>query len=147
MTERQRVDGTAADSNRDGDLERRAKEAFDRSAAALDASTRSRLTQARHRALEELPSAGKRRGWQWILVPAGGVAAAGLVAVLVLGPNDPTSDAGTSDAGLQQAVALGDLDILLGDEDLAMYDEDIEFYAWLEEQPELTPPAAGDGVG
>ena len=51
------------------------------------------------------------------------------------------------EAGLQ-ADSLDDLEILLGDEDLEMLDEEIEFYAWLEEQPELTAPAAtGDGVG
>ena len=130
------------DRNLDGELERRAKEAFDRSTAELDAATRSRLTQARYRALEELPGAGKRRAWQWSL-PAGAVAAAALVAVLVLQPNNPASD-----RGLREAGALADLDLLLGDEDIEMYDEEIEFYAWLEEQPEFTPPAAtGDGVG
>jgi ferric-dicitrate binding protein FerR (iron transport regulator) len=144
MTERDRVDEAAAHSGRGDELERRAKDAFDRSAAALDAETRSRLTQARHRALEELPSASRRRRWQWVLAPAGALAAAAIVAVLVLGPSG--SNNGVSDAGLQQAVALGDLELLLGDEDLEMYDEEIEFYAWLEEQPEFTPPA-GDGVG
>ena len=141
MSERQRSD-ESADPNLDAELERRAKEAFDRSAAELDAATRSRLTQARYRALEELPGARKRRAWQWSLVPAGAVAAAALVAVLVLQPNNPAND-----RGLREAGALADLDILLGDEDLEMYDEEIEFYAWLEEQPEFTPPAAGDGVG
>jgi hypothetical protein len=139
----ERVDDAARDPSVDGDFERRAKEAFDRSAAELDAATRSRLTQARYRALEELPKSGKRRGWQSWLIPAGAVAAAALVAVLLLQPTGPATD-----AGLQRAVALGDLEILLGEEDLEMYDEEIEFYAWLEAQPEFTPAAAtGDGVG
>jgi hypothetical protein len=137
-----RMGEKGGDPNLDGAFERRAKEAFDRSAAELDASTRSRLTQARHRALAELPKTGRRRGWQSWLVPAGAVAAAALVAVLVLDPRHPASDGGP------QVAALADLEILLGEEDLEMYDEEIEFYAWLEEQPEFTPPAAtGDGVG
>jgi hypothetical protein len=124
-------------------FERRAKEAFERSVQGLDAATRSRLTQARHRAIEELEGGGLRRGWRRSLLPAGALAAAALVAVLVLRPGDPAGE-----PGIEQAAAVGDLEILLGDEDLEMYDEDIEFYAWLEEQPELAPPAAaGDGVG
>lgn len=138
----ERGDAAARDPGVDGDFERRAKEAFDRSAAELDAATRSRLTQARYRALEELPSGGTRRRRQSWLVPAGAVAAAALVAVLLFLPNNPATD-----PGLQQAVALGDLEILLGEEDLEMYDEEIEFYAWLEAQPEFTPAATGDGVG
>ena len=74
-------------------------------------------------------------------MPVGAVAAAALVAVLVLDPNN------ARDPG-PQVTALADLEILLGEEDLEMYDEEIEFYAWLEEQPEFTPPAGtGDGVG
>lgn len=126
------------DPNLDADLVRRAKEAFDRSAGDLDAATRSRLTQARHRALDELPKPGTRRGWQWSLLPASAVAAA---AVVMLQP-------GTKAPRLPPTATYADLEILLGEEDLQMYDEEIEFYAWLEEQPEFTPPAAtGDGVG
>ncbi len=140
MTDRK--DENVGEPNLDGAFERRAKEVFDRSTTELDAATRSRLTQARYRALEELPKDGRRRGWQWSLVPVGAVAAAALVAVLVLDPNNPARDLGT------QVSALADLEILIGEEDLEMYDEEIEFYAWLEEQPEFTPPAAtGDGVG
>jgi hypothetical protein len=139
----ERTDQTPRGANSDADFERRAKELFDHSAAQIDAATRSRLTQARYRALEELPSAGRWRGWQSWLVPAGAVATAALVAVLLLRPENPAAD-----AGLQAAVALGDLEILLGEEDLEMYDEEIDFYAWLEEQPEFSPEAAaGDGVG
>lgn len=140
MTDRK--DENVGEPNLDGAFERRAKEVFDRSTTELDAATRSRLTQARYRALEELPKDGRRRGWQWSLVPVGAVAAVALVAVLVLDPNNPARDLGT------QVSALADLEILIGEEDLEMYDEEIEFYAWLEEQPEFTPPAAtGDGVG
>ena len=125
------------------DLERRAKRAFDDSVGAIDAATRSKLTQARHRALQELER-NRRSSW-WLvpgrLAPAGALAAVALAALLLVwrGESPPVT------AGV---APVADLDILLGDEDLEMLGEDLEFYAWLEEQPELsTPPATGDGVG
>jgi len=117
------------------DFERRTKRVFDDSVAALDAATRSRLTQARHRALEE--RASRDHGWRWSLVPAGTVAATALVAWLVVWQSPPANDA-------VSAAPLSDLEILLGEEDLEMLDEELEFYGWLEEQPEF---ASGDSVG
>ena len=107
------------------DFERRAKRVFDDSVAALDAATRSKLTQARFRALEEQESA-RDRGWRSSLVPAGTVAATALVAFLVMWqqPADPTAPVDTA--------PLGDLEILLGEEDLEMLEEEIEFDGWLE---------------
>src|SRR5512143_569209 len=94
-------------------LEQRTKQLFDASVAGLDAATRSQLTRARHVALEELAPA-KARGWRWSLVPAGGVAAAAVLAVLlVVHPRPPT------ETGMQGS-SLGDLEILLGEEDLQM---------------------------
>jgi len=130
------------------DLERRAKRAFDESVGAIDAATPSKLTQARHRALQELEP--KRRSSWWLvpaikspLAPAGALAAVALAALLLVWRNDlPPGTTGVA------APPVADLDILLGDEDLEMLDEDLEFYAWLEEQPELNAsPAAADGVG
>jgi hypothetical protein len=124
-------------SNDDGnDFERRAKRAFDDSVATLDAATRSKLTQARYRALEEQESA-RDRGWRSSLLPAGTVAATALVAWLVMWQPPPP------DGSVQQAP-LGDLEILLGEEDLEMLDEELEFYGWLEEQPEFLN---GNSVG
>jgi hypothetical protein len=117
-------------------FERRTKRAFDDSVAALDAATRSKLTQARHRALEEGASA-RDRGWRSSLVPAGTLAATAIVAWLVVWQAPPpTPDVSNA--------ALPDLEILLGEEDLQMLDEEIEFYGWLEEQPEF---ANADSVG
>ena len=124
-----------SDDNGDSKFERRAKRAFDASVAALDAATRSKLTQARHRALEEQASA-RDRGWRSSLLPAGTVAATALVAWLVVWQQPTTPD-------VQQAQ-LGDLEILLGEEDLEMLDEELEFYSWLEGQPEF---ANADSVG
>lgn len=119
-------------------FEQRTKQLFDAGVAGIDAATRSQLTRARHRALEEMAPT-KVRGWSWSLVPAGGVAAAAVLAVLLfVHPRPPT------ETGLQSSP-LGDLEILLGEEDLQMLDEDIEFYGWLEQQPELK--VAGDSVG
>jgi hypothetical protein len=119
------------------DFELRTKRAFDDSVTALDASTRSRLTQARHRALEEL-APHRRQGWRTSLLPAGAVAATAFAAWLIVSqpPSDPAD---------VQAAQLGDLEILLGEEDLEMLDEELEFYSWLEEQPEFAD--AGDSVG
>jgi hypothetical protein len=121
-------------NDNDSKFERRAKRAFDDSVAALDAATRSKLTQARHRALEEGASA-RDRGWRSSLVPAGTLAATAIVAWLVVGPSPPKPP---------DTEQLSDLEILLGEEDLQMLDEEIEFYGWLEEQPEF---ANADSVG
>ena len=124
-----------SDDNGDSKLERRAKRLFDDSVAALDAATRSKLTQARHRALEEQASM-RDRGWRSSLVPAGTVAATALVAWLVVWQAPVTDPV--------QTESLGDLEILLGEEDLEMLDEELEFYGWLEAQPEF---ANADSVG
>jgi hypothetical protein len=120
----------------DGDFERRTKRAFDDSVAALDAATRSKLTQARYRALEEQVSA-RNRGLKSSLLPAGAVAATALVAWLLVWQEPSTPDV--------QEAQLGDLEILLGEEDLEMLDEELEFYGWLEAQPEFAN--AADSVG
>lgn len=118
-------------------FERQTKRVFDESVAALDAATRSRLTRARYRALEELKGS-RSRGWGFTLIPAGTAAAAALLAWFTVWQAPPT------EVDLQVA-SLGDLEILLAEEDLEMLDEDLEFYGWLEEQPEFAN--AGDGVG
>ena len=125
-----------SDDNVGSNFERRTKRAFDDGVAALDAATRSKLTQARYRALEE-QTAARDRGFRSSLLPAGAVAATALVAFLVVWQATPP-------APVPQAAALGDLEILLGEEDLQMLDEEIEFYGWLEEQPEF---ANVDSVG
>ena len=122
---------------RDG-FERKTKQLFDDSVAGLDAATRSQLNRARQRALDH-PSAARAPWWRWSVLPAGGVAAAAvLAALLFVHPRVP------NEGGLQ-AGSVADLEILLGDADLQMLDEDIDFYGWLEEQPEIR--MGGDNVG
>jgi hypothetical protein len=115
-------------------FERKTKRVFDESVAGLDAATRSRLTQARYRALEERKST-RSRGWGFTLVPAGTLAATALLAWFML-PQGPV--------GLQ-VTSVDDLEVLLAEEDLEMLGEDLEFYGWLEEQPEFA--SADDGIG
>ena len=110
-------------------LESRAKQAFDESVAGLDGQTRSKLAQARARAVE----ASSKRGWFWLpsgsgLLPAGALAA-GILAVAIVWQLPQTPDA-------PLPTAMADIDILLGEEELELFEE-LEFYAWLEEQPEL----------
>jgi hypothetical protein len=126
-----------SDGKDSSELERRAKRAFDDSVAALDGATRSRLTQARHRALDEHAEARDRR-WLSTFVPAGAAAATALVAWLFVWQSPVPSE-------VVQEAQLSDLEILLGEEDLEMLDEELEFYGWLEEQPEFAD--TGDSVG
>lgn len=67
----------------DGDIERSTRLALEASVAHLDARVRSRLTQARHAALDELrrrPS----RGWlSRAFVPAAALGASAVVAILL----------------------------------------------------------------
>jgi hypothetical protein len=120
-----------------GRFEQSTKRVFDESVEGLDAATRSRLTQARYRALEELKPK-RRLGWQWSLAPVGTLAAAALVVWLTIGQVPPPTE------DLQE-TSLGDLELLLAEEDLEMLDEELDFYGWLEEQPEFA--SADDGVG
>ena len=104
------------------DFAKQAKAAFDDSVERLDAAALSRLNQSRHAALEQLESSrGKAEWYRW--APAGGIAAAALVTVMVMrGPE------------LENAPGevVTDFDILLEGESLEMY-EDLEFYSWIDE--------------
>jgi len=106
----------------DEDLVRQAKELFDDSVERLDAATLSRLNRSRHEALAELERTKPVGQWaRWM--PATGVAAAALVAVVVWqgvvveGPLPVTSE-------------VTDFEILIGEDSLEML-EDLEFYSWI----------------
>ena len=128
----------------DRDFEARTKRVFDASVGEIDAATRSRLTQARYRALEELPTSRAGRSvWRGPFAPVGAIAAAALVAFLVFRQPEPAIEPAL------EVAAAADLEILLGEEDLELLEE-LEFYAWLEAQPEFAsddPEPSGDGVG
>jgi hypothetical protein len=115
---------------KDREFEERTKLLFDDSVAALDGETRSKLTQARYRALDELKD--KRKSvWSGSWLPAGAAAVAVMSVMLWQGQIEPVSDDGFD------VAAVTDLEILLGEEELDMVEE-LEFYAWLDQQAELT---------
>ncbi len=116
-------------------LEMRARAVFDDSVTRLDARTRSRLTQARNAALDELRRPQMR--WiRWLWAPAGGLAAAVIVAAFI------ATRPGT-DAFGPNGLPLEDLDVVASAEELELLQE-VEFYAWLAQQ---TPEPAGGGSG
>jgi hypothetical protein len=106
----------------DREFEARARAAFDHSVEGLDGQTRSRLTQARHRALAAAPA---RPAWQTLGLPVGAAAAALLAVAMWTG-----RDGGP--ASVPQAAAVhGEMfDLLAAGEDLELLGEDPEFYAW-----------------
>ena len=101
------------------------RELFEDSVERLDARTRSKLTQARNRALDEVKKGATRRRWIW--APAGGFALAAVVAVVIV------VVAGPARRRRPDAAALEDLDIVADSDNLEML-QDVEFYAWLDEQ-------------
>ena len=104
------------------DFAKQAKAAFDDSVERLDAAALSKLNQGRHAALEQLENGRSKAEWyRW--APAGGIAAAALVTVMVLrGPEIDNVP----------AEVVTDFDILLEGESLEMI-ENLEFYSWIEE--------------
>lgn len=118
---------------------RRAKALFEESVDELDGATRSRLNQGRQAALAELAAGAATFGrWtQW--VPATGVAAAAVVAVVLWNGNAPVES-------LAPATA-SDFELLLNEDSFDML-QDLEFYSWLDIDAELQlPPATEANVG
>ena len=109
----------------ESELERKARALFENSVEQLDARTRSKLTQARNRALDEVKRSAPQRRWIW--APAGGVALAVVVAVVL-------SSGGLRSSPETGTLALEDIDIVADSENFEML-EDVEFYMWLEDAP------------
>lgn len=130
------------------EFERRTQAVLDTSVERLDGRTRSRLNQARQRALEEY-AARQGAGWRrWFapgaLLPAGAVAAAALVAVtLWIGPRSVDGDLpvarGEVASPLEDLELLADGTTFTEDGDVAEYD----FYEWAAAEVE----AEGEAVG
>jgi len=124
------------DRHGDGALERFARRTFEQSAAGVDAAARSRLTRARFRALEAARSTELERDRRQARIAWAATAATLAVTLAVsfsLRENRPEPAEGP------QFAALGDLEILAGAEELELLEEELDFYAWLEQQPELAP--------
>src|SRR5690349_11070221 len=105
-------------------FEKRAQEVLEESTARLDGRTLSRLTQARHAALEQSRRPA-RAGWR-LFVPAGAAAAAVLAVVLWTGQHRAV-----------EPGAAEDLE-MLADSDAPVFAEgdDLEFYEWAADEIE-----------
>ena len=120
-------------------LATRSKELFDASVAGLDASTRSRLTRARHAALEQAQRRPRAIWWMPALTSA---AVATLVALLVPRFESQQQPFNASLAAVDEVnlAAADDLTLLMNDENLELLEE-MEFYAWLAETDAFDSPA------
>ena len=109
------------------EFERTARALLEESVSRIDGRTRSRLNQARHAALEA--SVTRRRPWwrSYTLMPAAGVAAALLVAV-VLWRGEPSAELPLLEG---PHTAVEDMDLLADAEALDLLDGwDGSFYEW-----------------
>jgi hypothetical protein len=117
---------------------RRTRELLEDSAGNVGAHARSRLTQARHAALEQR-GAKYPAGWQrWL--PAGATAAAVLAMVLIFG-RDPATPVPQLAAG----SGTEDLELLADTDALAIAQEqdvDYDFYEWAVSAADAEPRAA-----
>lgn len=116
------------------EFELRTQGVLEESVARLDGRTRSRLNQARQRALEAHAARARSPlarlfGNRSVFAPAGAVAAVAVLAV-VLWSGRPGADspvAALADGG----AAIEDLDLLADNDALALAREgDLEFYEW-----------------
>lgn len=107
-------------------FEKRSQEVLEESTARLDGRTLSRLTQARHAALDQLQQ--PVRQWWRPFVSAGAAAAVAVLAV-VLWTGNPVKDAGLP---VVAASTAEDIDLLAdGDApDFVSDSDDLEFYEW-----------------
>lgn len=108
---------------KDDALQERAAELFTDSVENLDAATRSRLNQARQKAMQAARPRPLLGSWQtW--VPAGAAAAVATVAIVMW------NGAEQADVLVPPAMA-SDFEILMDQDELEML-EDLEFYSWLD---------------
>jgi anti-sigma-K factor RskA len=129
---------STANDDRDSQFEQHARALLDESVTRVSGSVRSRLNQARHAALAEIETR-RRSFWRMpsIMAPAGGVAAAAVIAVLFMyrGGEHGLAASVASQAGYEDIELLSDKDGL----DL-MENWDGSFYEWAASQDE-----EGDG--
>jgi hypothetical protein len=101
------------------DFEKRTRELLEESSARLDGRKLSRLTQARHAALDSLQRPVRRR-WS-LFLPAGAAAAAAVLAVMMW----------SGDRRGGEPNAVDDLEMLADSDAPDFADgEDLEFYEW-----------------
>ena len=115
-------------------FEQRAQTLLQASAEQLDGQTRSRLTQARHAALDALKKP-QTKVWYW-LTPATGAAAAAVLAVMLTVKPVHHGNMQTT-----AVTAADELEIVTAEDSLEFY-RDVEFYAWLDTVLEEAPAEA-----
>jgi hypothetical protein len=109
-------------------FERHSRAAFDASVARLDGATRSRLTQARHAALAVGPRRDLAQSLWRRIAPAGGLAAAVLVALVLWNRHGAPV---VPDFTAPQAYGYDDLELIADADALDLADVDgLEFYEW-----------------
>ena len=110
-------------------LEERAQALLQDSAEQLDGPTRSRLTQARHAALDANRAGERKSNW---MLPAVGVAAAAVLAVTVSlnVPNSVPNTGGVEDQQMAM-TPVDEFEIATAEDSIEFY-RDVEFYAWLD---------------
>ncbi len=112
------------------DFEKRTREVLEESTSRLDGRTLSRLTQARHAALEQVQRPVRPR-WR-AFVPAGAAAAVAVLAVVMWAGQPGVRRARPIGASQRRRHAFDDLEMLT-DADAAEFvadGEDLEFYEW-----------------
>jgi hypothetical protein len=125
-------------------FEERAKALFHDSVEGLDFAMRSRLTQARHAAIEA--ASASRRPWFFrigVLTPAAGVTAAAILGVF-LWLGSPLSQHAVTVADGQSKFE--DLELVASADEgsgdaMDMLQDDIEFYDWAEKAANPGPAA------
>jgi hypothetical protein len=121
-------------SDNDTAFERQARMVLQESIARLDGRVRSRLTQARFRALEELSARERTPLRLWFggrsLVPAGALAVVAVLGVM-LWVARPDAVPGLQNGAVEDIELLADAEVI----DLAAED-DPEFYEWAVAQAE-----------
>jgi hypothetical protein len=121
-------------------LEERSRQLFQDSVERIDMRTRSRLTQARHAALEAAERA-RPRAWFIrlpVLTSAAGVAAAAVLGVS-LWLHAPVVHRPPVSA---DAASFEDLDIVAAsDNNVEMLQDDLDFYAWADKTAGEEPSA------
>jgi hypothetical protein len=110
------------------EFEKRSREVLEESSGRLDGRTLSRLTQARHAALDQLQRPARAPRWGRWSVPAGAAAAAVLAVVIWVG-RAPLVEAPATLASLK---SVDDFELLTDADapDFVDDGEDLEFYEW-----------------
>jgi hypothetical protein len=121
-------------------LEERSRALFENSVDNVDMRVRSRLTQARHAALDAASSRRTRIAVSWWTPAAGLTAAAVLGVALWMG-----STSAQHPVSLADAQSIEDLDLLASSEGpgdtIDMLQDDIDFYDFADKAAESEPAA------